>query len=287
MKRHLLLFAIVTTVISVITSCKTGPSGEAYTIKMRLAPGDRFTQKMKTDMDMKMAGFNIKMVMDGEIQFDVLTGDSTGKQLKLTYNQMNIKMDMGDLNRAVNSDSMLNESQKKIIGKSVTITLSPNNEIITVSGYDSLMNNDLYDPATKQLFEKTFSKEQLNSMFGMMFSMYPSKPVKVGETWTSKSKFNIANIDMGITNKFKLLSVKDGVAELSIEGKFDGGGEIKQTGVAVDMKMKGAQNGRMQIELSDGYLKTGNHTMDLNGDVSAMGQKMTISAKGDYEMTRK
>ena len=200
---------------------------------------------------------------------------------------MKMKMDMGDLNRAVNSDSMMNESQKKIIGKSVTLTLSPQNEIVNVTGYDSLMNNDMYDPATKQLFEKTFSKEQLNSMFGMMFNMYPSKPVRVGDTWTSKSKFNMANIDMGINVKFKLLSVKDGVAEISVDGKFDGDGDMKQTGVDVEMNMKGTQTGRMKIKLSDGYLANGNYTMDMTGDVKVMGQKMPISLKGDYELTGK
>lgn len=287
MKKNILLIAIAATAVSVFSSCKSGPSGEAYTLKMRLTPGDKFTQEMKMDMDMKMAGFNMKMGMDGEMQFDVLEGDSAGKQLKFTYNKMKMKMDMGDLNRAVNSDSMMNESQKKIIGKSVTLTLSPQNEIVNVTGYDSLMNNDMYDPATKQLFEKTFSKEQLNSMFGMMFNMYPSKPVRVGDTWTSKSKFNMANIDMGINVKFKLLSVKDGVAEISVDGKFDGDGDMKQTGVDVEMNMKGTQTGRMKIKLSDGYLANGNYTMDMTGDVKVMGQKMPISLKGDYELTGK
>ncbi|HMU57068.1 MAG TPA: DUF6263 family protein [Chitinophagaceae bacterium] len=287
MKKNNLLLTALLVSFSFILSCKSGPTGEAYTLKMRLAPGDNFSQEVKTNMDMNMAGFSMKMNMDAETNFDVLQNDTAGKQLKLTYTKMSMKMDMGDLNQAVNSDSMMNESQQKLVGRSVTLTLSPQNEITNVSGFDSLLNSDMYDPVTKQLFEKTFSKEQLNSMFGMVFSMYPTKPVRVGESWTSKSKFNVANIDMGMKVKYKLLSVKDGIAEVSVDGTFDGDGNMKQAGINAGMNMEGTQTGRIRIKLTDGYLKNGNYTMNITGEVNVMGQKMPISMKGDYELTGK
>ena len=287
MKINKIFLAAILASFSFILSCKSGSSGEAYTLKMRLAPGDNFRQEVKTIMDMNMAGFSMKMNMDAETNFDVLQNDTAGKQLRLTYTKMNMKMDMGDLNQAVNSDSMMNESQKKIVGKSVTLTLSPKNEIINVSGFDSLLNSDLYDPVTKQLFEKTFSKEQLNSVFGMVFSLYPSRPVRVGDNWTSKSKFSMANIDMGMKVKYKLLSVKDGVAEISVDGTFDGDGNMKQSGIEAGMNMEGTQTGRIRLNLNDGYLKNGNYTMNISGEINVMGQKMPITMKGDYELTGK
>ena len=124
-------------------------------------------------------------------------------------------------------------------------------------------------------------------MFGMVFSMYPTKPVRVGESWTSKSKFNVANIDMGMKVKYKLLSVKDGIAEVSVDGTFDGDGNMKQAGINAGMNMEGTQTGRIRIKLTDGYLKNGNYTMNITGEVNVMGQKMPISMKGDYELTGK
>lgn len=285
-KNNRLLTSILLSFLFLV-ACKSGPSGEAYTLKMRLASGDNFKQEVKTDMEMNMAGFAMKMKMDAETNFDVLQSDTMGKQLKLTYTKMNMTMDMGEMNRAVNSDSMVNESVKKIIGKSVVLTLSPENEITNVLGYDSLMNSDEFNPVTKQLFEKTFSKEQLNSMFGMVFSMYPPKPVRIGETWTAMSKFNIVNIDMGMKFKYKLLNVKDGVAEVSVDGKFDGDGNMKQAGIDAGMNMKGTQTGRMLIKQNDGYLKAGTYTVNISGDVNVMGQKLPINMKGNSELTGK
>ncbi|MBK6938119.1 MAG: hypothetical protein IPH18_15485 [Chitinophagaceae bacterium] len=287
MKKIVSLIIVTISALSVVISCKSGSAGEAYTLKMRLAPGDNFKQELNMNMDMKMAGFNMKMIMEAETSFEVLAADTSGKQMRLTYTKMKMKMDMGELNKAVSSDSMMNESQQKIVGKSVTLTLSPENEIIKVSGFDSLMNNDLYDPVTKQLFEKTFSKEQLNSMFGMMFSMYPSKPVRIGNSWSAKSKFNMANIDMGVNTKYKLIAVKDSIAEIDVDGKMDGDGNMKQENINVGMSMKGTQKGRMQIKISDGYLHSGSYKMDASAEVEMMGQKIPITMIADYEMTGK
>ena len=277
--------------LSFFTACNSGGSGEAYTIKMRLKPGDTFSQDIKMNMSTSMTmmgqSMNMKMDMDMGSKFEVLSGDSTNKELKMTYPKSQIKMDMGM--KGVNMpDSLLNKTNSELVGKSVIIKLSPTNEITEVNGaWEALTSDSSLDPRAKEVVEKMLSKEQLNSFYGMMFSMYPSKPVRVGDTWDAETKANVAGIDMKIKIKYKLASVKDGLANIDVDGVIDGKGNMSQTGVNLQMDMKGTQKGTLTIKMNDGYLQSGNYKMDVKADMEVMGQKIPMTVKGDYTITGK
>ncbi len=287
MKRTLLALVTATLMLSLFTACNSGGSGEAYSIKMRLKTGDTFTHDIQMNMStsMTMAGqsMNMKMKMDMGSKFDVTGGDSTsGKELKMTYTKAHMTMDMG-MKGIDMPDSVLNKVNNNIIGKSITIKLSPKNEITEVNGMNEIFTSDsTMDPTTKEMMEKMFSKDQLNNLYGMMFSMYPSKPVRVGDTWDAETKVNVANIDMKIKIKYKLAAVKNGLADIDVDGVIDGKGNMSQGGVSMDMDMKGSQKGTLTVKLEDGYLQSGNYKMDVTADMNVMGQKIPMTIKGDY-----
>lgn len=292
MKKINLFLLVATACCVVVSSCNSGLTGEAYTIKMRMNKADTFHQNIKMDMNMKMnvmgQAMDMKMNMDAGITFEVADATSTGKELQLTYTKMHMGMDMGNkAMAAINMDSIMNESVGKMIGKSVLIELSPTNEITGVKGFDSLMLNSTDNEATKQMMEKMFSKDQMNNMFGMMFSMYPSKPVRIGETWTSKSKVNLANIDMQVSIKYKLVGVKNGMADIDVDGLIDGKGDMKQNGMSIAMSMSGTQKGMLTIAMKDGYLENGSYKMDVKADMEMAGQKVPMTIKADYFLSNK
>jgi len=293
MKKNNLYFLIAAAFNIMLCSCNNGLSGEAYTIKMRMNKADTFRQNFKMDMNMKMnvmgQAMDMKMNMDAGVKFEVTDTTPTSKELKLTYNKMSMGMDMGNkAMAAVNMDSTIKSSLDRIIGKAVLIELSSSNEITQVKGFDSLMVNSSDNAAGRQMMEKMFSKEQINNMFGMMFSMYPGKPVKVGETWTSKSKVNLANIDMQINIKYKLVGVKNGLADIDVDGIIDGKGDMKQNGMSIGMTMSGTQNGMLTINMKDGgYLENGSYKMDVKADMEMAGQKVPMTIKADYRFNNK
>jgi hypothetical protein len=291
MKRILLALVTCILVLSFFTACNSGGSGEAYTIKMRLKPGDTFTHdiqmNMSTGMTMMGQTMDMKMKMDMGSKFEVMNGDTAGKELKMTYTKAHMSMDMG-MKGIDMPDSLLNKANNNIIGKSITIKLSPNNEITEVNGLNEMFTSDsTMDPATKEMIEKMFSKDQLNNLYGMMFSMYPSKPVRVGDTWDAETKVNVANIDMKIKIKYKLVAVKNGLADIDVDGVINGKGNMNQKGVSMDMDMKGSQKGTLTVKLEDGYLQSGNYKMDVKADMQVMGQKIPMTIKGDYVLTGK
>jgi Family of unknown function (DUF6263) len=277
-------------------ACKSGGgSGEAYTIKMSLNKGDKFSQNfdMKMNMNMEMAMLkdpvNMKMNMEAGCDFEVLDNNGTEKELKITYSNMKVNMDMGKIAGAGGADvnERMNELSEKLAGKSVTLKIDKANNVTSVSGFENLMISDSTDAATKATMEKMFSKEQFNSMFGMMFKMYPDKSVKVGDTWDSESEMEMSNIRMKVKMKHTLLEVKDGIAVIDIKGLIDGKGKMNQGGVSIDMNLSGGQNGKLTITMNNGYVKSGTYKMDVKGNMEVMGQKVAVNMTGDYRVKGK
>lgn len=263
-------------------ACNTGGSGDTYTIKMRLNKGDTFNHAMQINMLVNTSGMEMNMKMNTENAFEVMNS-AEEKDIKITYRKMYMSMDMGQMKDMNMQDSIINKASSNMVGKSVMIRLSKNNEITDVTGFDVLMNQ-WQDSASGEMMKNMFSKDQLNSMFGMMFNMYPKKPVKVGESWTGETKVKMANMDMKVDTKYKLLSVKNNLAEIDINGIISATGVIMKQTPGMKMDMSGSQKGTITIRMDNGYLHTGSYKMDMKAEMEMMGQKIPITINGDYTM---
>ena len=283
MKKILSQLPLLALLVLFFYACNTGGSGEAYNIKMRLNKGDTFMQEMKMNMLINTSGMEMNMKIYAGTSFEVINSTPEEKDLKISYTKMHMGVDMGKLKSMNTPDSILNKNAANIIGKSVTLKLSKDNEITDVSGFDEIMNNQAHDSASREMMKKMFSKDQFNSMFGMMFSMYPKKPVKVGESWNNETKMKMANLEMKVANKYTLISVKNGLAEINIDGTIGGTGEVNESS-GVKMDMSGTQKGTITIRMDNGYLHSSSYKMDMKSEMQMMGQKMEMTIKADYDI---
>jgi hypothetical protein len=289
MKKQLWFLAILVMSSFVFHSCNNkGGSGDTYTLKMRLAPGDKFKQQMDVEMESKIEAMGQKMNtiinMNSLVAFEVHSDSGNLKVLKMTYEDM--KMTMKSDNPQASGpemDSILRKSMEPIKGKSASIVINEKNEVVEVRGFDSLMMQDDMSEITRAQMERLFSKDQMNKTFGMMFQMYPDKPVKVGETWVKQLEVEVASAKIKMDVEYKLASVKDGVAHLDMNGKISGKGSFNEAGTqGVEVDMKGNQDGKISIGLEDGYVKDGDYKMDVDAAMEMMGQKMPIKLKAKY-----
>ncbi len=275
------------------TACKSGSggkTGDGYVLKMRLAKGDKFSQEMDMTMDMSMSmmGREQKMKMNMEIgtDFEVMDTSTKAKQLKVTYTKMNTKMDLGNPASSAMTDSLMKVTGNGVVGKSVIISIDAN-KVTDVNGLDQVIAANSSDTNVRKGVEKMFSKENFNSMFGMMFSVYPDKPVKEGDTWTGDNSIDLNGMMMNVKTTYKLLEVRDGIAKVEMNGTIDTKGAMTQGGMNVDMDMKGTQKGTMNIKLADGYLQTGNYDMDIDATMGIGGQKVPMKMKAAYTLNGK
>lgn len=268
-------------------SCNSGKSSDSYLLKMRLAKGDKFSQNIVTDMNMNLTGMgmtkDMKMKMEIGTDFKVLDSSTAGKDLQMTYTKMNMTMDMGNPATKAMTDSVMKKNSSEIIGKSVTITLA-NNKVTDVKGFDKLNDST---SASGQMAAKMFTKESVNSMFGMMFSIYPNKSVKIGDTWKAENQVDVNGISTTVLSTYKLLDVKDAIAEISVDGTIQSTAKMTGTGQNIDMTMSGDQKGKMYVTVSTGYLDHGQLNMNITAMMEMMGQKMPMKIKATYSLSGK
>lgn len=276
--------------IILFTACKSGGSGEAYTIKMRLKEGDHFAQTMNTKMNMQAAIFNMNMNIEIGSEFDVIKSQPEEKELKMTYTRLHTSMDMGSLGGGKqNTDSILNRVNQQAVGKSLILKLNKDNQIASVSGFEGVFPSTA-DSVNREELKKIFSKEQVTNMMGMMFSMYPPKAVKVGESWKAATKMSMGILDMNINLTYTLKSVKDEIAEIGLEGVIDGKGSLGKDSSGMRLNLSGDQEGEIYLRMADGYLRDGHFKMNIKaavdkaGEMGAMSNMLTMEIKGESDM---
>ncbi len=87
---------------------------------------------------------------------------------------------------------------------------------------------------------------------------------------------------MKVLSKYKLASVRDGVAFIDVNGKVNGKGDMNQSGMKIELDMDGEQKGNFNIGIDDGYLKDSQVSMDIKADMAMMGQKIPLILKAYY-----
>jgi hypothetical protein len=285
MRKKILLSAFVIAACCVaLLSCnsKAKGSGEAYPLKIRLEKNDSFKNNSVMNMQLNFTAegkqINMTMDMDASSNFKVLENDGDKKVLEMVMSKMesSAKMTLPD-----GSVQQLPQSnQDHMTGKQITLTLDKNNEVVSSTGIEQLQDSDpAMDSALKEEFKKMFSPEQINSMYGMLFQMYPAQPVRVGDEWEKVFKFNMGGIVMRITTIYTLTQIKDSVATLDIKGTIGGKGSMEVQGTGVEMDMKGDQKGTMEIWQATGYIKDSKYELDFGGTMNLTGQKIPVNAK--------
>jgi hypothetical protein len=251
----------------------TGP----VTLAMRLQPGDRFGYNSLMDIEITSAGMGIRMKMDVGSVFEVTSAGPQGKELKLTYTRANMSTKFGMLSTPT-MDSMMKKAGEAVMGRSVTIVLSPDNKIVEVKGIDSAYIAAA-DDQTKQVLKSMYSKEQMNSTYGMIFNLYPGKPVKAGDSWDTESDIALSAVQMKVKTKYTLKEVKDSIASIGVAGVIDGQATMSRGDKVTEMPINGTQNGTLNVKIGDGYLKDGNIEMDVKAEIETKGMKLPMVIK--------
>ncbi|MFT3981605.1 MAG: DUF6263 family protein [Ferruginibacter sp.] len=285
MKKIVLNIMAPVAIILMMLACNSS-SKDGYLLKMRLAKGDKFSNNILMDMQVTttVMGMSqeVKMKMDMGSDFEVLDSNASGKLLKMTYTRMKMGMNMAN-NPGIDMDSIMNAATAGIIGKSITITLK-DNKVVDVTGMDSILTQ-AHDSSSRMMIEKMVEKENLNQTFGMMFNIYPEKPVKVGDSWEKENEFQASMMKMKVKTTYTLAGVKDGIAELTINGKIDSKGSMNQGNMEMTMDMKGTQKGRMGVKTESGYIDKGNYDMDVDANMEMMGQKVPMKLLAKYSIS--
>lgn len=267
----------------VLTSCgkkggTNGPnsSGEIE-LKLNLKKGSLYDMKMvlnsQTEMNMMGQTVNsntvMEMGMDYEVKDVLANGNyvvrTTYKTIKMSGDAMGMKYEYDsqtDKATGMQAEQMA-AGMKKMLGEYAEMEMDKLGKVVK-----STMSPGLSGPDGKGK----------GGMENMSYSVFPDKKIKVGDTWESDIDQKMGNSEVIVKTKFKLVSVSNGIAEISMDGTL----ELKP---GTEGKITGTQKGTSKVELATGMNQEVVIDQDIDMEMNDMGMKMPMKMKNKITIT--
>ena len=177
-----------------------------------------------------------------------------------------------------------------MVGQSFKLAMTPKGEVTKVDGFkqmvESLSNrisvpDNMRDQMKKQMGQ-SFNEDQIKQSFAQGFSVYPDKPVKVGDSWTKNMDKTVSNMKMLQEIKYTVKEIKDNSVLLDMAGTLKSATASDTAATMVKMDMSGDEKGTLEIQRSTGMVSHGNidMTMKMNTAGHPMNMKMKITMEG-------
>lgn len=250
---------------------------------------------------------NTEQVMDMNLTMEVQDVDKD-KNVTLSYKYDSIKVSTEDIvskkeydSKNPDSNNPLADTYGAVVGKGFTVKVSKKGQVLETKGADELLNSifsklsgDNQTDAVKNTLKQNFGEDAIKSMVSQSINYQPSNRVKVNDTW--ENKYNImALYPMEASNKFKLLSEKDGLLTVDVQSTVADtkGKQVQFMATQADMELKGDCKGMININKKTGLMAKGDFIENMSGDmdVTLDGKNVKIpteiSTKTTYETTKK
>lgn len=289
------------------------PSNDRLILKLNLEPNTSYlsttdmnqtiTQKISND-ERKM---NQEMLMTW--QYDVLDRDSTGNfEIDLTYKRVKTVQDFGERKVEYDSDNppdTLDPSMKamaSLVGDQLSMRISPDGKVTGLKGISEMQEKmieamDIPDSLQQSVYindlKKQFGEDAIRQSIEQIIGFYPSKPVRVGDSWKSGMDKS-AGFPMRIESNYTLISRVNGVDSIDVSSRIKNNPEnnvVKMGAVSMSYNIDGNQAGTILVEENTGLPISLNLNLNFSGSLRMSGmpdqepQTWPISANGTVNVT--
>ena len=257
MKQALTLFVMITLNYAVF--------GQS-TLEYKLNKGDIFTIKQNAQQiitqNLDGATHELTNTINGVLQLKVLNQEEDNYNMELIFKDLNLKINssiQGELMnvnaKEVTAEDVQSQIFNTLLDNPVQMTLSKTGDILEVRGGDSLVlkmanASGLTDAFSlnmmKKSLEKEFGSEALSNSYKQLTYIYPSKKIKVGDTWENEYLGKLS-----AKNSWTLKSITDSTA--SISGKAEITMDIKEP--TTTMKLTGKQETEITADKISGFIQ--------------------------------
>ena len=240
----------------------------------------KYVKESKESIEPQIKGASIAITqnMTTEAIYQV-TPNGKDKNIVFSYERIALKSGNSMMSVEFDSKDTAKQSQKMfqsitdVLHKPYTATITADGNIISIKKPTSL---DTSNATASELNQ--FSDTALHNMLQQLFNVYPGKPVKIGDTWTTKGESAISFLNASADNTFKLVSINNGIAHIEVNSNLisspEDNPEIK------GLNMRGTQTGTLDMEINTGLIvdyKLSRH-MDGNMDMMGMSAPTTITS---------
>ena len=290
-KREWRWFLFITAGIASLALCNTGAG--AVTLQLKLAKGKTYYQRTVIDQHVTQTVMNMQQVMDQSmgtgVKMDVLAVDGRGNmRIRGTYNWSMSKR-TGPLG-SLDYDSAMQptppagaEPFAALLGQGYLVKISPKGEVLDVNGIEELQAavrkrlppGAEADPALGAL-NQFLDGKGIKQMVESALSVYPDKPVEVGESW-GKKRVMSPMFELTIDSKWTLQKREAGMATIAMTSSLRSNADkpVEAGGMKMTFDLAGTQDGTLRMQEVTGLIVSGLAQQQLKGEI-----KLGDSAQG-------
>lgn len=179
---------------------------------------------------------------------------------------------------------------KALVGNTLQMKLKETGEVISITGFDAIYTKVasavaglIKDAKAKKAFiedfKKSFDEKTIKDQFTKNMKPFPAKGAKIGQKW-SESENAGPDGSVKITTTYQLVSVGNGLAEISIHGGIPKKSDKQsQNGMTHTMSSELSQNGKIILDQNTGWVKNQNISVKASQTESISDGKQTQSMK--------
>jgi hypothetical protein len=282
--------AIAITVTSFISCQSSGKSSAAKVLKFNLEKGKGYDYELDWDMttsvmnnktDINIGALYSLNVIDDKDHIRTLT--STYRNFRMLMNVMGHTVDIDTDKPPVDGDdksgiptALLNKVFSGIVGKSFTMKVDEEGNILEISGLDDLvkgMIDSLNIDEDKKAnimasLKDQFNDQEVKNQFSDMLMVFPNKEVKVGDTWT-KSFTKSGKMQAKYTTDYTVKQIEGDHVTLDAKTRIESAGQGN---------LSGEQTGTLIIDSRTGLMVNGDFKQDIT--VKTQGVDVMVEGKG-------
>lgn len=248
-------------------------------LKFNFKPGKTYRYWLDSHLDLQpeINGKPIAISQDMRIVagYKVLEIDSNRKKISITYERITMRSGNSILSKQYDSDDTsahdgLFNSVDNLVKKPFTMTINDIGQVVSYDGYGTKSTSDDY-----------ISDSSVRKMMMQTLNVYPNKPVKPGDTWKRAFSTSVGFLSMNIVNIYKLASVQNDTAHIELTSTIS----PADSGMAMGARVKGIQNGNIEIDVPTGMILSARITQELSGTLNMTGKDENVTAKASIEIT--
>ena len=233
-------------------------------LRLNLQKGSIYemTLNMSSNIDQEMMGQKMKIDQKMEMVWSYEVKDILpNHNFLIDYSVVKTKLNMNMNGKVVDLDSEGNEdgnvmirALKDICKAKLTLEINPKGQVEKLEGIDAMKEIFAGNPQLVQSMSMFADDVSFSSFVSQTFNYFPEKEVGLGDKWTAFFKIP-SMMNMETTLNFEVATMDKHETVLNVVSEVNMDSPVEQSGMKMNMKMKGTQTGTMTIDTRDGWFR--------------------------------
>ncbi|HXS36099.1 MAG TPA: DUF6263 family protein [Flavipsychrobacter sp.] len=285
-----LFFIGIMLIAALLQGCNNGPA----TLKFNPGPGAKYKYIFTTHQVIEPEGLGASVTINQDLTMEysylILPDSANYKRVKVTYDRIAIKsgnsmMSMEyDSNDSTKQKDSVFRNMSQFLNRSFTLTLNGNGEIVRSENLQAITSaaDSTMAAAGAQGFDPQVSDSSMRTMMLQTLNVYPSRPVKKGDSWKHTYNTSMGFMNMTFDNTYKLVSISDNIAHIEINSNI---GANKSKGG--QMEIRGLQTGDLDMDVTTGMVLGSKCNQEIKGSMQAFGKVIPLNVTSETHITEK